>query len=110
MIHPTAIIDPSCELASDVSVGAYSIVGPNVRIDAGTEIGPHVVIKGPTRIGKDNRIFQFASVGKIHKTRNIVVRSPISTSAIATSFASTPRFTAAPSRIKALHELETITC
>ncbi|MEO5344518.1 MAG: acyl-ACP--UDP-N-acetylglucosamine O-acyltransferase, partial [Gammaproteobacteria bacterium SHHR-1] len=26
-------------------------------------IGSHVVIKGPTRIGRDNRIFQFASVG-----------------------------------------------
>lgn len=64
MIHPTAIIDPSCELASDVSVGAYAIVGPDVRIDSGTQIGPHVVIKGPTRIGKHNRIFQFASVGE----------------------------------------------
>ncbi len=64
MIHPTAIIDPSCELASDVRIGAYAIVGPDVRIDSGTQIGPHVVIKGPTRIGKHNRIFQFASVGE----------------------------------------------
>lgn len=64
MIHPTAIIDPSSELASDVSVGPYTIIGAEVRIDSGTTIGPHAVIKGPTRIGKRNRIFQFASIGE----------------------------------------------
>ncbi len=64
MIHSTAIIDPSAELADDVSVGPYSIVGPGVQIGAGTILGSHVVLKGPTRIGKNNRIFQFASVGE----------------------------------------------
>lgn len=64
MIHPTAIIDTGAELASDVQVGPYSIIGPGVRIGAGTVIGPHVVIKGPTVIGEHNRIFQFASVGE----------------------------------------------
>jgi UDP-N-acetylglucosamine acyltransferase len=64
LIHPTAIIDPTAELAEDVSIGPYSIVGPGVQIDAGTVVGSHVVIKGPTFIGKDNRIFQFSSVGE----------------------------------------------
>lgn len=64
MIHPSAIVDATAELADDVSVGPFSIIGPEVRIEAGTHIGPHVVIKGPTRIGRDNRIFQFASVGE----------------------------------------------
>ena len=64
MIHPTAIIDPSAKLASDVSVGAYSVIGPEVEIDSGTSIGPHVVIHGPTKIGKDNQIFQFSSLGE----------------------------------------------
>lgn len=64
MIHATAIIDPKAELAEDVSVGPYSIIGPEVQIDAGTSIGSHVVVKGPTRIGKHNRIYQFASVGE----------------------------------------------
>ena len=64
MIHSTAIIDPSAELADDVSVGPFSIIGPGVHIEAGTAIGSHVVVKGPTRIGKNNRIFQFASVGE----------------------------------------------
>ncbi|MFZ5755877.1 MAG: acyl-ACP--UDP-N-acetylglucosamine O-acyltransferase [Pseudomonadota bacterium] len=64
MIHPTAIVDPKAELASGVEIGPYSVVGAGVRIDSGTRIGPHVVLRGPTTIGKDNRIFQFASVGE----------------------------------------------
>lgn len=64
MIHQTAIIDPDAKIADDVSIGPYSIIGANVEIDAGTWIGPHVVISGPTRIGKNNRIYQFASIGE----------------------------------------------
>jgi UDP-N-acetylglucosamine acyltransferase len=62
-IHPAAIVDPRAELDSSVEVGAYSIIGPNVRIDAGTVVGPHVVIEGHTTIGKDNKFFQFSSIG-----------------------------------------------
>jgi UDP-N-acetylglucosamine acyltransferase len=62
-IHPSAIVDPKAELDSSVEVGAYSIVGPHVRIDAGTVVGPHVVIEGHTTIGKDNKFFQFSSIG-----------------------------------------------
>ncbi|MDE2309584.1 MAG: acyl-ACP--UDP-N-acetylglucosamine O-acyltransferase [Betaproteobacteria bacterium] len=65
MLHPTAIIHPNARLAGDVEVGAYSIIGEHVEIGAGTVIGPHVVINGHTRIGKNNRIFQFSSLGEI---------------------------------------------
>lgn len=65
MIHKTAIIDPSAQLAENVEVGPYSIIGPHVEIGEGTWIGPHVVINGPTRIGRDNKIFQFSSIGEL---------------------------------------------
>jgi UDP-N-acetylglucosamine acyltransferase len=65
MRHPTAIIHPDARLADDVSVGPYSIIGEHVEIDAGTVIGSHVVIDGHTRIGRNNRIFQFSSIGEI---------------------------------------------
>jgi len=64
LIHPTAIIDSKAELADNVSVGPFSVIGADVKIGAGTVIGSHVVIKGPTTIGRDNRIYQFASVGE----------------------------------------------
>jgi UDP-N-acetylglucosamine acyltransferase len=62
-IHPTALVDPAAELDADVQVGAYAIIGPHVRIGAGTRVGPHVVIEGRTTIGRDNRIWQFCSLG-----------------------------------------------
>jgi UDP-N-acetylglucosamine acyltransferase len=63
MISEHAIIHPSAKLGKGVSVGPGTIIGADVEIGDGTWIGPHVVIEGPTRIGKNNRIFQFASVG-----------------------------------------------
>jgi UDP-N-acetylglucosamine acyltransferase len=64
-IHPSAIIDPAADLDASVSVGPYAVIGPHVRIGAGTTVGPHTVIEGRTTIGRDNRIFQFASIGAI---------------------------------------------
>ncbi|MFI3154708.1 MAG: acyl-ACP--UDP-N-acetylglucosamine O-acyltransferase [Methylococcaceae bacterium] len=64
MIDPTAIVDSNAELADDVSVGPFSVIGAGVKIGAGTRIASHVVIKGPTTIGKDNRIYQFTSIGE----------------------------------------------
>jgi UDP-N-acetylglucosamine acyltransferase len=63
MIHATAIIEPGARLAAGVSVGAYSVIGPQVEVGEGTAVGPHVVIEGRTRIGRNNRISQFASIG-----------------------------------------------
>lgn len=64
LIDPAAIIDSKAELADDVSVGPFSVIGAGVKIGAGTVIGSHVVIKGPTVIGKQNRIYQFTSIGE----------------------------------------------
>jgi UDP-N-acetylglucosamine acyltransferase len=64
-IHATAIVDSQAELDSSVTVGAYTLIGPHVKVGAGTTIGPHCVIEGHTTIGRDNRIFQFNSLGAI---------------------------------------------
>ncbi len=64
-IHPTALVDVGAELDASVTVGPYTVIGPHVRIGAGTSVGPHCVIEGHTTIGRDNRIFQFNSLGAI---------------------------------------------
>ncbi len=64
-IHATAIVDAKAELDSSVTVGPYTVIGPHVKVAAGTTIGPHCVIEGHTTIGRDNRIFQFNSLGAI---------------------------------------------
>ncbi|MBT8087690.1 MAG: acyl-ACP--UDP-N-acetylglucosamine O-acyltransferase [Gammaproteobacteria bacterium] len=63
MIHETAIVSAKASIADDVQIGPYSIIGDDVVIDSGTRIESHVVINGPTTIGKDNHIYQFASIG-----------------------------------------------
>ncbi|MDQ5877876.1 MAG: UDP-N-acetylglucosamine acyltransferase [Pseudomonadota bacterium] len=65
MIHPTAIIHANAKLGANVSVGPYSVIGEHVEIGDNTWIGPHVVINGHTNIGRDNRIYQFASLGEV---------------------------------------------
>ena len=63
MIHPTALIDASARIDEDVEIGPYTVIGPDVHISAGSVISSHVLINGPTRIGKNNRIYQFSSIG-----------------------------------------------
>jgi len=63
-IHPQALVDSKAELAEDVQVGPFAIIGPDVKIGAGTVVGPHAMLKGPTTVGMRNQIFQFASVGE----------------------------------------------
>lgn len=63
MISEQAVIDPSAKIAAGVTIGPGTIIGADVTIGEGTWIGPHVVIQGPTTIGKNNKIYQFASVG-----------------------------------------------
>jgi len=72
VIDKTAIIAPSATIAENVHIGPYSVIGPDVTIGEGTWIGPHVVIQGPTRIGRDNKIFQFASVGEVSQDKKFV--------------------------------------
>lgn len=64
MIHPTAIVDSAAELDAEVEIEAFAVIGAGVQIGAGTRIGSHAVLRGPLHIGRDNRIFQFASVGE----------------------------------------------
>lgn len=64
MIDSRAIVDPTARIAGDVVIEAYAIIGADVEIGAGSWIGSHAVVKGPTSMGKENRIFQFASIGE----------------------------------------------
>lgn len=62
-IHPTAIIDPAAELAEDVVIGPYCVIGAGVTIGARTELRNHVTIEGPTFIGADNLFHAFGVIG-----------------------------------------------
>ena len=63
IIHPTALVDTNADIAEDVVIGPYSIVGPNVTLGAGTVVESHCVIEGDTFIGEKNTFHSFCSVG-----------------------------------------------
>ena len=63
MIHKTAIIDNKASIGSNVKIGPFSIVGPNVEIGDDTIVHNHVNITGNTKIGKKNEIYPFCSIG-----------------------------------------------
>ena len=63
MIHNTAIIDRRAKISSNVNIGPYSIIGPDVEIEENTIIHSHVNLEGNTKIGKNNQIFPFSSIG-----------------------------------------------
>lgn len=62
-VHPTAIVDPRAELAADVDVGPYCVVGPSVRVAEGTRLLSHVVLAGDTAVGRGNVFHPFSVVG-----------------------------------------------
>ncbi len=63
IIHPTAIIDPSAEIDSNVTIGPYAIIKADTVIGSGTTIGPYTTIEQHVTVGENCQIFQYASVG-----------------------------------------------
>ena len=51
-------------MGANVSIGPWSVVGPDVVLGDDCEVGPHVILRGPTTLGRGNRIYQFATVGE----------------------------------------------
>jgi UDP-N-acetylglucosamine acyltransferase len=63
-VDPRASVDPSAVLGEDVHVGPWTLIGADVVIGDGCRIASHVVIKGPTRMGRNNHVYQFATIGE----------------------------------------------
>lgn len=64
MIHPTAVISESATIGENVTIGPFCVVDDNVTIGDGCILKSHVVVRGTTRIGKNNKFFQFSSIGE----------------------------------------------
>lgn len=63
MLHPTAIIAPTAQLAPDVQVGPYAVIEGNVILGPGCVVGPFVHLLGHTTLGARNRIHAGAVIG-----------------------------------------------
>ncbi len=63
VIADTACVDPRADLADEVDVGPYCVVGPHVKIGRGTRLIGHVCLLGVTTIGEHNYISPFVVIG-----------------------------------------------
>jgi UDP-N-acetylglucosamine acyltransferase len=63
LIADTACVDPRAEIADDVEIGPYCVVGPEVRIGRGTRLISHVCIMGIATLGEHNTLWPFCVVG-----------------------------------------------
>lgn len=64
-LHPTAVVDPSAEIADDVTIGPFCVVGAHVRLAGGVALKSHVVVEGRTAIGERTVVYPFASIGHL---------------------------------------------
>jgi UDP-3-O-[3-hydroxymyristoyl] glucosamine N-acyltransferase len=56
LIHPSAVIDPSAQIAERVAIGACAVIGRNVTIDEEVCIHPNVTVYDNVSIGKSSVI------------------------------------------------------
>jgi UDP-N-acetylglucosamine acyltransferase len=63
LVADTACVDPRAELADDVEVGPYCVVGADVKIGRGTRLIGHVCILGTVDIGEGNVFSPFTVIG-----------------------------------------------
>jgi len=72
-ISPLAFVDPSAVLGPDVHVGAFSWIGPGVRIGARTIVHPHVVIMTDASVGDDCLFYPHVSIRERSRLGNRVI-------------------------------------
>lgn len=62
-IHPTAVIDSSAEIGTDVSIGPFCVIEKGVVIGDGCTLESRVVVKSRTTLGSQNEIGEGTVLG-----------------------------------------------
>ena len=75
-VHPTAVVDDSAELGSNVTIGPFCVIGGNVRLGDGVVLRSHVVVEGHTEVGAETEIYPFASIG--HQPQDLKYKGEVS--------------------------------
>lgn len=57
LIHPTAIIDASAQIAEGVQIGPYSVIGAHTRLEKNVTVGSHVSIADHCVLAEETRLF-----------------------------------------------------
>lgn len=62
-IHPTAIVERTAHIGTDVEIGPFNIVGPNVVLQDRCKLHHHVTVEGHTTLGEGCEVFPQAVLG-----------------------------------------------
>ena len=62
-ISNLAVIDPSAQIGSDVTIAPFCVVGSDVVIEDGCQLMNNVTVQGITRIGRDNVFYPNVVIG-----------------------------------------------
>lgn len=62
-VHSTAVVESGAKIGNNVSIGAYSFIGPGVTIKDNAKIAQNVVIVGKTTIGENTTVYPFTVLG-----------------------------------------------
>jgi UDP-N-acetylglucosamine acyltransferase len=62
-IHASAVVAPGADIAPDVEIGPYCVIGAHVTIEPGCRLIAHVHVTGHTTIGARTVVYPFASLG-----------------------------------------------
>jgi UDP-3-O-[3-hydroxymyristoyl] glucosamine N-acyltransferase len=73
-IHPTAVVDPDCQVAASAWIGPQTVIGPGCRIREDAVIGPGCVIENDVEIGAGARLVAQVFVGsRCHLGQRVLV-------------------------------------
>lgn len=62
-IHPSAVVHPGAELADDVYVGPFCVIGNKVKLGKGCVLHSNVTIDGPSTFGECNEFYPHCYIG-----------------------------------------------
>jgi UDP-3-O-[3-hydroxymyristoyl] glucosamine N-acyltransferase len=63
-IHPTAVIEDSATIGTDIYIGAYAVVSENAVIGNGCSIYPHVFIGDSVKVGNNCKLYPGVKIYK----------------------------------------------
>jgi len=63
VIHRTALVDPTAQLAHDVTVGPYAIIGPHVTLGERCHVSAHAVLERNVRLGSAVKVGYGSIIG-----------------------------------------------
>jgi len=55
-VHPSAVVDPAAEVATDASIGAFAVVEAGASLGSGVTIGAHAFVGRDCRLGAGTRL------------------------------------------------------